>query len=108
VRAFAALEGWQGAAALGLPLDEYLPLLREAGLASLPGTAAEILDDPVRRVLCPDKVTTAQWLEVHEEAHRAGLRSTATIMFGHVDAPRNWARPPPRIRPPPPPTLPFT
>jgi FO synthase len=98
VHAFSALEVWQGAATLGLPLDEYLPLLREAGLASLPGTAAEILDDEVRRVLCPDKVTTAQWLEVHEQAHRAGLRSTATIMFGHVDAPRNWSRHLLRIR----------
>jgi FO synthase len=98
VHAFSALEVWQGAATLGLPLDEYLPLLRDAGLASLPGTAAEILDDEVRRVLCPDKVTTEQWLEVHEKAHRAGLRSTATIMFGHVDTPRSWARHLLRIR----------
>ena len=64
----------------------------------MPGTAAEILDDEVRAVLCPDKVSTAQWLEVHETAHRAGLRSTATIMFGHVDSPRNWARHLLRIR----------
>jgi FO synthase len=92
VHAFSALEIWQGAATLGAPLDEYLDRLRGVGLASLPGTAAEILDDEVRRVLCPDKVTTAQWLEVHEAAHRAGLRSTATIMFGHVDTPRSWAR----------------
>jgi FO synthase len=92
VHAFSALEVWQGAATLGVPLDEYLARLRDVGLASLPGTAAEILDDEVRRVLCPDKVTTAQWLEVHETAHEAGLRSTATIMFGHVDTPRSWAR----------------
>jgi FO synthase len=92
VHAFSALEVWQGAATLGLPLDVYLGRLRTAGLASLPGTAAEILDDEVRRVICPDKVTTAQWLEVHDAAHRAGLRSTATIMFGHVEAPRSWAR----------------
>ncbi|HZO61571.1 MAG TPA: 5-amino-6-(D-ribitylamino)uracil--L-tyrosine 4-hydroxyphenyl transferase CofH, partial [Gaiellaceae bacterium] len=92
VHAFSALEVWQGAATLGEPLDAYLGRLRDAGLASLPGTAAEILDDEVRAVLCPDKVTTAQWLEVHETAHRAGLRSTATIMFGHVDSPRSWAR----------------
>ena len=92
VHAFSALEVWQGAATLGVPLDEYLGRLRGVGLASLPGTAAEILDDEVRRVLCPDKVNTAQWLEVHETAHRAGLRSTATIMFGHVDTPRSWAR----------------
>jgi FO synthase len=92
VHAFSALEVWQGAATLGLPLEAYLGRLRDVGLASLPGTAAEILDDEVRRVLCPDKVTTEQWLEVHETAHRLGLRSTATIMFGHVESPRSWAR----------------
>jgi FO synthase len=92
IHAFSALEVWQGAATLGLSLDEYLGALRDAGLASLPGTAAEILDDEVRRVICPDKVTTAQWLHVHDVAHRIGLRSTTTIMFGHVDGPRSWAR----------------
>ncbi len=92
VHAFSALEIWQGAATLGLALDEYLGALREVGLASLPGTAAEVLDDEVRRIICPDKVTTGQWLRVHDTAHRAGLRSTTTIMFGHVDGPRNWAR----------------
>ena len=66
--------------------------LRDAGLGSLPGTAAEILDDEVRRVICPDKVTTAQWLEVHDAAHRVGLRSNVTIMFGHVETPLAWAR----------------
>jgi FO synthase len=92
VHAFSALEIWQGAATLGVPLAGYLTLLRDAGLASLPGTAAEILDDDVRRVICPDKVTTSQWLHVHDTAHRVGLRSTTTIMFGHVDGPRSWAR----------------
>jgi FO synthase len=92
VHAFSALEVWQGAATLGLPLADYLARLRDAGLASLPGTAAEILDDEVRRILCPDKVTTEQWLEVHETAHSLGLRSTATIMFGSVEGPRSWAR----------------
>jgi len=92
VHAFSALEVWQGAATLGLPLDEYLADLRDAGLGSLPGTAAEILDDEVRQVICPDKVTTEQWLRVHDTAHRAGLRSNVTIMFGHVESPRNWAR----------------
>jgi FO synthase len=92
VHAFSALEVWQGAATLGLSLDDYLARLREAGLASLPGTAAEILDDDVRAVICPDKVSTDQWLEVHDAAHRAGLRSTTTIMFGHADSPRSWAR----------------
>ena len=92
VHAFSALEVWQGAATLGIGLEPYLRRLRDAGLASLPGTAAEVLDDEVRQVICPDKVTTSQWLDVHDTAHRVGLRSTATIMFGHVDAPRHWAR----------------
>jgi FO synthase len=92
VHAFSALEVWQGAATLGLPLDRYLEELRDAGLASLPGTAAEVLDDEVRRIICPDKVTTAQWLHVHDTAHRVGLRSTTTIMYGHVEGPRSWAR----------------
>jgi FO synthase len=92
VHAFSALEVWQGAATLGLPLEDCLAALRDAGLGSLPGTAAEILDDEVRRIICPDKVNTAQWLQVHDTAHRVGLRSNVTMMFGHVDGPRNWAR----------------
>ena len=92
IHAFSALEVWQGAATLGVPLELYLAELRDAGLASLPGTAAEVLDDEVRRVICPDKVTTAQWLHVHDTAHRVGLRSTTTIMYGHVESPRSWAR----------------
>jgi FO synthase len=92
VHAFSALEVWQGAATLRLALEDYLTSLRDAGLGSLPGTAAEVLDDEVRRVICPDKVTTAQWLEVHDTAHRVGLRSNVTMMFGHVDGPRSWAR----------------
>ena len=92
VHAFSALEIWQGAATLGLDLETYLARLRDLGLGSLPGTAAEILDDEVRAVICPDKVTTAQWLEVHDAAHRVGLRSNVTIMFGHVERPVHWAR----------------
>ncbi|MBD0291826.1 MAG: 5-amino-6-(D-ribitylamino)uracil--L-tyrosine 4-hydroxyphenyl transferase CofH, partial [Thermoleophilia bacterium] len=92
VHAFSALEVWQGAATLGLPLEVYLARLRAVGLASLPGTAAEVLDDGVRRLICPDKVSSAQWLQVHDAAHRAGLRSTTTIMFGSVERPRSWAR----------------
>jgi FO synthase len=91
VHAFSALEVWQGAATLGVELGPYLERLRDEGLASLPGTAAEVLDDDVRAIICPDKISTAQWLEVHEAAHRAGLRSNVTIMFGHVDGPRHWA-----------------
>jgi FO synthase len=92
VHAFSALEIWQGAATLGLSLEEYLGRLRGLGLGSLPGTAAEILDDEVRAVICPDKVTTSQWLEVHDAAHRVGLRSNVTIMFGHVESQRSCAR----------------
>ena len=92
IHAFSALEVWQGAETLGLPLEEYLARLRALGLGSLPGTAAEILDDEVRAVICPDKVSTDQWLAVHAAAHRVGLRSNVTIMFGHVEAPEHWAR----------------
>ena len=92
VHAFSPLEIRTGADTLKLSLHDYLSRLRDAGLASLPGTAAEILDDEVRAVLCPDKINTAEWFEVMETAHAVGLRSTATIMFGHVDAYRHWAR----------------
>ena len=92
VHAFSALEVWQGAATLGLALDDYLARLRDLGLGSLPGTAAEILDDEIRAVICPDKVSTDQWLEVHDAAHRVGLRSNVTMMMGHVEGPVNWAR----------------
>jgi FO synthase len=92
VHAFSALEVWQGAATLGLSLEDYLGRLRDLGLGSLPGTAAEVLDDEVRRVICPDKVTTKQWLAVHDAAHRVGLRSNVTLMFGHADTSRSWAR----------------
>ncbi len=92
VHAFSALEIWQGAATLDLSLGDYLARLRDLGLGSLPGTAAEVLDDEVRRIICPDKVTTRQWLEVHDAAHRVGLRSNVTLMFGHADTPRSWAR----------------
>jgi FO synthase len=98
IHAFSPLEIWQGAASIGLSLRTYLEELKSAGLGSLPGTAAEILDDEVRALICADKVTTAQWLEVMETAHAIGLRSTATIMFGHIDGPKNWARHLLRIR----------
>lgn len=92
VHAFSPLEIAHGASTLGLPLGAYLRRLAAAGLSTLPGTAAEILDDEVRRFICPDKLDTAQWLNVIREVHGAGLRTTATIMFGHVDSPRHWAR----------------
>ena len=92
IHAFSPLEVWQGAATLNLTPLEFLSRLKDAGLGSLPGTAAEILDDEVRAVLCPDKINTRQWFEVMEAAHGLEIRSTATIMFGHVDGPINWAR----------------
>lgn len=92
VHAFSPLEVHQGAQTLGLSLAEFLELLIEAGLGSLPGTAAEILDDEVRARLCPDKINTARWFEVVDTAHRLGLKTSATIMFGHIDRPHHWAR----------------
>ena len=82
----------QGAATLGLSVEEFLIRLREAGLDTLPGTAAEVLDDEVRATLCPDKINTARWLEVIRTAHGLGFKTTATIMFGHVDQYPHWAR----------------
>ncbi len=98
VHAFSPLEIWQGARTLGLSLHDFLVLLKQEGLGSLPGTAAEVLDDDVRAELCPDKINTEQWLEVIEAAHRAGIPTTSTVMFGHIDGPANWARHLVRIR----------
>ncbi|MEY2957570.1 MAG: synthase [Actinomycetota bacterium] len=92
VHGFTALEVTEGARRLGEDLASYLTRLREAGLASLPGTAAEILDDEIRAILCPDKIDTDEWLEAHRVAHRVGLRSNVTIMFGAVEEPIHWAR----------------
>lgn len=92
IHAFSPLEVWQGAHTLGLSLHDFLAQLQEAGLGTLPGTAAEILDDEVRATLCPDKIKTDEWLQVMEAAHRLGLRTTATIMYGHMDQPKYWAR----------------
>jgi len=92
VHGFTALEVTEGARRLDMPLRDYLVLAKEAGLATLPGTAAEILDDEVRAVICPDKVTTDEWLEAHRLAHSVGLRSNITIMFGHVERPVHVAR----------------
>ena len=92
IHAFSPLEIWQGAKTLGRTLPDFLAELRDAGLSSLPGTAAEILDDEVRAVICPDKIKTDEWLEVMEAAHQVGLRATVTIMYGHVDRYEHWAR----------------
>jgi FO synthase len=92
LHAFTALEVTEGAKRLGEPLDAYLRRLMDAGLRSLPGTAAEILDDDVRALLCPDKIDTQEWLDAHRTAHAVGLRSNVTIMFGSIEHPRSWAR----------------
>ncbi|MEQ9164294.1 MAG: 5-amino-6-(D-ribitylamino)uracil--L-tyrosine 4-hydroxyphenyl transferase CofH, partial [Ilumatobacter fluminis] len=92
VHGFTALEVTEGARRLGQDLHTYLGRLKEAGLSSLPGTAAEILDDPVREILCPDKITTDEWLDCHAAAHDIGLHSNVTMMFGAVEQPISWAR----------------
>lgn len=92
IHGFTALEVTEGAKRLGEPLESYLARLRDAGLKSLPGTAAEILDDEVREILCPDKIDTEEWLEAHRLAHKVGLSSNVTIMFGAVERPLHWAR----------------
>jgi FO synthase len=98
IHAFSPLEVWQGAKTLGRTVPDFLRELKAAGLSSLPGTAAEILDDEVRAVICPDKIKTAEWLQVMEAAHGVGLRSTVTIMYGHADRYEHWARHLLRIR----------
>jgi FO synthase len=92
VHAFTPLEVSQGAQTLGVSVEEFMWELKEAGLGTLPGTAAEILDDEIREIICPDKVNTQEWSDVMRAAHALGLRSTTTIMFGHVEGPINWAR----------------
>ena len=91
IHGFTPLEVWQGAETLGVSVRELLVRLKAAGLGTLPGTAAEILDDDVRLTLCPDKIRTSQWAEVMVTAHEIGLQTTSTIMFGHVDGPGSWA-----------------
>jgi FO synthase len=92
VHAFSPLEVTHGAVTLGLSIGDFLRALKEAGLGTLPGTAAEILDDEVRATICPDKLSTDEWLNVIATAHTLDLRTTSTIMYGHVETPRFWAR----------------
>jgi len=91
IHAFSPLEVYQGAQTLGISIKEFLTQLKIAGLSTLPGTAAEVLHDEVRNIICPDKINTAQWLEVIRTAHELGIKTTSTIMFGHVDHYRHWA-----------------
>jgi len=92
IHGFTALEVTEGARRSEVPLADYLTRLKEAGLKTLPGTAAEILDDEIRALICPDKINTEQWLEAHRTAHSVGLRSNITIMFGSIEHPISWAR----------------
>ena len=92
IHGFTALEVTEGAKRLGEPLYNYLRRLIEVGLRSLPGTAAEILDDGIRAIICPDKISTEEWLYAHEVAHSVGLASNVTIMFGSIEQPVHWAR----------------
>ncbi len=92
IHGFTALEVTEGARRSEVPLAEYLVRLKEAGLKTLPGTAAEILDDDIRALICPDKINSEQWLEAHRTAHSVGLRSNITIMFGSIEHPISWAR----------------
>jgi 7,8-didemethyl-8-hydroxy-5-deazariboflavin synthase CofH subunit/7,8-didemethyl-8-hydroxy-5-deazariboflavin synthase CofG subunit len=92
IHGFTALEVTEGARRLDEPLASYLRRLMDAGLKTLPGTAAEILDDEIRAELCPDKINTEEWLEAHRVAHSVGLRSNITIMFGSIEQPVHWAR----------------
>jgi FO synthase len=98
IHAFSPLEIWQGAETLGVSLRDFLSRLKAEGLGTLPGTAAEILDDEVRAILCPDKINTEQWFEVIATAHQLDIPTTATIMFGHVERIEHWARHLLRIR----------
>ena len=91
VHAFSPLEVTQGAQTLGVSVSDYLRRLKDAGLGSLPGTAAEILHDDIRAQICPDKLTTAQWLGVVRDAHKVGLPTTSTIMYGHLERTEHWA-----------------
>ncbi|MEE2682375.1 MAG: 5-amino-6-(D-ribitylamino)uracil--L-tyrosine 4-hydroxyphenyl transferase CofH [Actinomycetota bacterium] len=91
IHGFTALEVTEGAKRLNEPLESYLKRAVTAGLKSLPGTAAEILDDDIRAILCPDKITTDEWLDAHRIAHSVGLRSNVTMMFGSVEGPIHWA-----------------
>ena len=94
------LEIRHGAVSLEMDVPSYPRRLQDAGLSTLPGTAAEILDDEVRATLCPDKLRTPEWLDIVVAAHEVGFRTTATIMFGHMERPRHWARHLLRIRAP--------
>jgi 7,8-didemethyl-8-hydroxy-5-deazariboflavin synthase CofH subunit len=90
IHAFSPMEITFGIELTGMGLRDYLTMLRDNGLGTLPGTAAEILDDEVRHVLSRNKLSTAQWKEVITTAHRCGIRTTSTLMYGHIETPEHW------------------
>ena len=92
IHAFSPMEIVYGVELTGMPLADYLAMLRDNGLGTLPGTAAEILDDEIRHILSANKLSTAQWIEVIRTAHRAGIRTTSTMMYGHTETPDHWVR----------------
>jgi 7,8-didemethyl-8-hydroxy-5-deazariboflavin synthase CofH subunit len=92
IHAFSPMEIVYGVKLTGMPLADYLSMLRDNGLGTLPGTAAEILDDEIRHILSANKLTTAQWIEVIRTAHRNSIRSTSTMMYGHTETPEHWVR----------------
>jgi 7,8-didemethyl-8-hydroxy-5-deazariboflavin synthase CofH subunit len=92
IHAFSPMEIVYGVELTGMPLTDYLSMLRDNGLGTLPGTAAEILDDEIRHILSANKLSTAQWTEVIRTAHRCGIRTTSTLMYGHAETPAHWVR----------------
>jgi 7,8-didemethyl-8-hydroxy-5-deazariboflavin synthase CofH subunit len=92
IHAFSPMEIVYGVELTGMPLAGYLAMLRDNGLGTLPGTAAEILDDEIRHILSANKLSTAQWIEVIRTAHRTGIRTTSTMMYGHTETPDHWVR----------------
>jgi len=92
IHAFSPMEIVYGVELTGMPLAGYLAMLRDSGLGTLPGTAAEILDDEVRHILSANKLSTAQWMDVIRAAHRSGIRTTSTLMYGHAETPEHWVR----------------
>ena len=92
IHAFSPMEIVYGVELTGMPLADYLAMLRDNGLGTLPGTAAEILDDQIRHILSANKLSTAQWVEVIRTAHRCGIRTTSTLMYGHTESPDHWVR----------------
>jgi 7,8-didemethyl-8-hydroxy-5-deazariboflavin synthase CofH subunit len=92
IHAFSPMEIVYGVELTGMPLADYLAMLRDNGLGTLPGTAAEILDDEIRHILSANKLSTAQWIDVIRTAHQCGIRTTSTLMYGHTETPEHWVR----------------